>query len=107
MSDRRKHARELLDEHNNTWDGSSSLDELAGSKYAVVWQRESDSWVLRAADAYDIAAHYLDAAHGPDTADAEWIEKVIDLDTGKDVPIARTITVAVTLPDGTTATRSS
>lgn len=102
-NDRRKHARELLAEHENDWDGNSDLNELAGSKYAVVWKSDSTSWVLRAADAADIAAHYLDAAHGPDGPDYEWIEGVIDLDTGEDVLVNRTLTVRVSLPNGVTA----
>jgi hypothetical protein len=106
MNVRRKHARELLAEHTNSWDGSSDLDELAGSKYAVVWTRESDSWVLRAADAHDLAAHYLDAASGSDGPEHEWIEAVIDLDTGEDVPLTHRLTVTLTMPDGVQVTRS-
>lgn len=97
---RRRHAAALLDEYTNNWDGSSDLDELAGSRYAVVWKRESDSWVLRAGNARDIAAHYLDAAHGSDGPEAEWIESVIDLDTGEAVSITHTVYVSVTMPDG-------
>ena len=103
---RRKHARALLDEHENDWDGSSTLDELAGSKYAVVWQRDSDAWVLRAATAQDLAAHYLDAANGTDGIEAEWIESVVDLDTGEDVGLRHRVTVEITLPDGEQATAS-
>jgi hypothetical protein len=103
---RRKHARELLAEHTNEWGGSSDLDELAGSKYAVVWKNDDCAWVLRAADAQDLAAHYLDAAYGPDSRDYEWIEAVIDLDTGEDVPLTRTLTVTLTMPNGVQATRT-
>lgn len=103
---RRKHARELLAEHTNHWGGSSDLDELAGSKYAVVWKTEGAAWVLRAADAHDLAAHYLDAAAGSDGPDQEWIETVIDLDTGEHVPVKHVLTVTVTMPDGVQVTRS-
>lgn len=103
---RRKHARELLAEHTNDWDGSSDLDELAGSKYAVVWSGGKHEWVMRAADAHDLAAHYLDAASGSDGPEAEWIECVVDLDTGEAVPLTHRLTVTLTMPDGVQVTRS-
>lgn len=104
---RRKHAAELLDEYDSgEWGGSTPIDQLAGCRFAVVVERDSDSWVVGVDDAAGIAAVEL-ACCSPDGDEAEWVVGAVDLVSGEDAGYSARVTVEVTMADGAVAEVSS
>ena len=104
-AERRRRAAELLadrDCNDNSWDGSATLDELAAGRYAVVFGSHDANWVLGAADAQGIAGCYYEARFGGGD-DAEWVDHVVDLDSGNLVLVDERWTLTVTV-DGESAT---
>lgn len=67
---------------SNNWDGGLDPEELAEYKYAVTINRDDDSWVLGANNDLDIARIHLACAFDTEGYD-EWVEEIVDLDTGK------------------------
>lgn len=97
MDERTEFARELLAQHTNGWDGSESLDELLTHKWAIVIERDEDSWVRGIDTHKDIAGYVLSCLTGTEGYD-EWVEGVYDLDTGEAIDYSAT--TGVTVRDG-------
>jgi hypothetical protein len=80
METRRKLAGDILALwDNNQWDASESTREIAQGRFAVVVQRDEDSWVVGADSAEDIASIILSTYTQPEYT-VEWVEGVYDLD---------------------------
>jgi hypothetical protein len=90
-------AQALLDEHKNDWDGSSSVDDIAAAKYAVVVSRDNDSWVVACSDADEVAQVYVGALHAD--GDVEWVDEVYEVETGEPVQYRARTNVSVTIGD--------
>ena len=103
---RRKHARALLDEYQNDWDGSDDLDGLIQHQWAIVTKREYDAWV-NGIDSHTEIAEYILGTFFTDSSDTEWIDGVYDLDTGKPVQFSTETTVVVRTDAGTFRASSS
>jgi hypothetical protein len=105
-ADALKHATTILDGFShNDWDGSIDPETLAGCRFAVVVERDDDSWVHGAdsvADVAKIAIACREATEGYD----EWISEVVDVATGEHVAYQEVVTVRVSI-GGETATADS
>jgi hypothetical protein len=108
MTEKERHelAHSLLAEHTNDWDGSDPLDKIAGSRYAVVVERDSDSWVLAAATAEAVAQIALSTLTGTEGYD-EWISEVWSMENAQMVQYDHDVTVTVSLKNGHTETASA
>lgn len=104
--DRFNLAHSLLEDHTNDWGGSDPIEKIAGSRYAVVVERDSDSWVLAAANPEAVAEIALSTYTGTEGYD-EWISEVWCMDTAAQIDCATTVTVTVTLANGELVTASA
>lgn len=104
--DRFNLARSLTSEHENDWAGSDPVDKIAGARYAVVVERDSDSWVLAAASAEAVAQIALSTLTGTEGYD-EWISEVWCMETAKQVDFIHDTTVKVTITNGTAETATA
>jgi hypothetical protein len=78
-----KHARAALKEHESPdWWEDLTPQDLAKNKYAVTIRRDDEEWVDGAADLNELAALILGAAIGPEY-DVEYVDSIMDLDTGE------------------------
>lgn len=100
--ERRELIEHLLEEHQNDFDGSEDLAVLMHSRYAVIFSRSSDAWVLGANDLDDIAGYELGVLSAE--YDVEWVDSVIDLTTGEPLYYQARIAVTVTDSDGNSVT---
>src|SRR5215210_1086768 len=89
-------ARTILEDWDqNDWMGSSEIEEAEDNRFAIVIEREGDSWVHFADSDKEIAQHYLGCYTGTEGYD-EWIEGVYDLDNdGAPYPHTAITTVTV------------
>jgi hypothetical protein len=95
-----KAAREIYANwDSNDWYGSAEIEECVDNRYAIVIEREDDSWVSFANTVEQIAQHYLGCLTGTEGYD-EWVEGVYDLDDeGKAVTLTSVCSVTVTLDE--------
>lgn len=96
------YAAQLVDEHYNGWDGSAAVEDIAAARYAVIVEREDDSWILAAANVQEVAeiiANTYTATEGYD----EWVCTIHDMETCAEVKSYRgTVTVEINV-DGAIA----
>lgn len=104
--DRDAFARQLCDEHWPEWMDEPDPDQIARSRYAVLTQRDSDSWVTGAMNVHDLADIAL-SLNTDDGIEYEWIEGVWDMRTGEQIAVdfRRSFTVTV-IDTGERATAS-
>lgn len=100
LDDRVKLASELLDNHHNDWDGSSTSDEIVRARYTVVVERDNDSWVRAADSVRDVARIVLDCYTGTDGYD-EYVTEVYDMRTCEEVERDAVVKVTLTINEET------
>jgi hypothetical protein len=99
-------AVELFMENRNDWGGSDDVEKIAAARFAVVVERDSDSWVLAAESWEDVAGIYLGCLQ-PDGEETEYIEAIYDVATGEQLRVNLQVTAQVTTPEGEVFTVTS
>lgn len=92
---RLEHAREALAEDAPDWAEQMGAEELTAFKYAVTCARDGEQWTNGANTVTEIAQFYL-GCFGAEY-DVEWVESVVDLDTGEAVHPVSVVAVTVTV----------
>ena len=92
-------AVELLDEYDRCCDCSDKAERIATSPFAVVVERDDDSWVLAAQDWHDVAKITLGCYVSTEGYD-EWVGSVVDMATGTNYSPGEFVSVTIVSPDG-------
>lgn len=96
---KRAFAREILNEwDHNEFEGGDDIGTLVDAKYAVIVERDDDSWVRAATSAEDVAGIALSCYTGTEGYD-EWINSIWDLEKQEQVKYTEETTVKVTIGD--------
>lgn len=98
---RRRHLDELLEEDHFELEAGRDVDEVAKAKYAIVVQNSGSRWLDCADDDHGIAQTHI-GTYMHDGDDVEWIDRVVDLDTGEPYTYDSNVVVIATV-NGTEA----
>lgn len=95
-------AEKLWEEANPDTDGggAGSFEELAKHRFAVLVRNDSHRWLEGADDDAGIARIEL-GTQTTDGLEVEWIDYVVDLDTGEHYPTSTTLEITVTVNGAT------
>jgi hypothetical protein len=92
-------AIQLCEQCWNDHGANDSPEKIAAAPFAVVIERDEDSWVFAAASWEQVAGFALACLTGTEGYD-EWIEDVYDVATGEVLSINLRTSVTLTTPDG-------
>jgi hypothetical protein len=78
------YAAQLVNDNHNNWGGSAPVEDIAAAHYAVIVEREDESWVLAAANVQEVAEIIADTYTATEGYD-EWVCAIHDMETCAEV----------------------
>jgi hypothetical protein len=99
LQDAHETVRRLMERwDSNEWGGSDSAEEIEAARFAVVVERDEDSWVVAAETVEDVAGIALGCLTGTEGYD-EWVAEVWDVQRGEQVAWSKRVVVRVVIGD--------
>lgn len=95
--EREEFLQDLIEDNDNDWGGGDSLETLLESKYAVVVERDEDSWVVGAENEQDVANIALSCMHAEYYT--EYISEIYEVETCEEIIFATETEVTVWIFD--------
>lgn len=97
---RLRHARDLIEEVSPYDHIGDDAETLVHSKYACVIRSEGQAWCF-GADNYEDIGNLIISTYTTDGIESEYLDCIINLDTGSEIQIPYKITMTVVVGDET------